>query len=71
TQSGSTLPRVLLAEIDPVPDGRTTLSFDVDDTLDLKPYVEEGMRLSTQGEASVPEDDVTLKAVLTLRVRVL
>jgi len=71
TAEGTQLTRQKLAEIDPVPAGVTTLTFDVDDTLDLKPYVEEGMRLSTSGEASVPEDDVTLKAVVTLRVRVL
>lgn len=71
TKSGTTLERKQIATIDPVPSGQTEVAFDVDDSVDLKPYIEEGMRLTSSGSGSVPPDNVSLKAEITVRVRLL
>ena len=60
-----------LAVLDPVPEGQTTVALDVDDTIDLKPYIESGMRLETNASGNRPEDDTSLKVVATIRVQVL
>ncbi len=45
--------------------------LDVDDDLDLKPYVEEGMDLLTEVEGSQPDEDAVFRVYATFRVRVL
>lgn len=60
-----------IAVRDPVPEGRTSFQLDVESDIDIKPYVEEGVRLTTRGSGELPEDDVSIKAVVTLRIRVL
>ncbi|MGM0558006.1 MAG: hypothetical protein ACQEVA_16595 [Myxococcota bacterium] len=60
-----------LATLDPVPTGQTTITLDVDDGIDLKPYIEAGMNLDTNASGSRPADDTSLKVVATIRVKVL
>jgi hypothetical protein len=60
-----------LAVRDPVPEGQRSVALDVDDDIDLKPYIEEGMSLQTDASGSQPPDDTSLKVVATLRVKVL
>jgi hypothetical protein len=60
-----------LATLDPVPDGQSTISLNVDDDIDLKPYIEAGMNLQTDASGSRPADDTSLKVIATIRVRVL
>lgn len=60
-----------IATLDMIPEGATEVDFAVDDAVDLKPYIEEGIRLTTQGSGEVPEDDTSLKAIVTLTVELL
>ena len=63
--------RKQLAILDPVPEGQQRVSFDVDSSIDLKPYIQEGMNLETEATGNKPEDNVSFKAVTTIRVDVL
>ena len=69
--SAEGLERKQLAIVDPVPEGKQSVSFDVDSSIDLKPYIEEGMNLETEATGNRPEDNVSFKAVSTIRVDVL
>lgn len=60
-----------VAIIEDVPNGQSRISLDTDDNVNLKPYVEEGMRLEAEAEGSVPDDDTTLEAIATIRVKVI
>lgn len=70
-RSNSTLKKVQLAEIKMVPQSATTMEFKVDSSVNLKPYVEEGIRLTTQGKGDQPPDNVSLKAILDLNIDLL
>ena len=71
TRSGTSLTRRQIAEVvDPASD-LTRLDFVVDQNVDLKPYIEEGVRLTTEGRGDAPPDDVSLIAVTTFRVNLL
>ena len=65
------LERRKLAWRDSVPEGKQRLSMQVDDSIDLKPYVEKGMTLETDAEASPPEDDTSIKGEITIWVKAL
>jgi len=69
-KEGSELPREKVAEIRDVPQGARELDFTTFEDVNLKPSVEQGARLTAQGEGSAPSDDVTFdgKAVLTVEV---
>lgn len=69
-RSSSTLPRELLAELDPVPEGATTLSVRPTD-LDLLPYVEEGAAITASASGSPPPDDVTFDGHYVVEVEAL
>lgn len=69
-QEGSDLERVLVGSVDPVPTGRKMLDVDVDDTIDLKPYAQEGMRITTSGSGSIPPDDVSIEGNVVIEVEV-
>ena len=71
TKSGTTLEKKQIATLENVPEGQTSVSFTTENDVNLKPYVEEGMKLTTAGSGEVPEDDTSLKAIVTLTVQVL
>lgn len=69
TRAGSTLPRVRVAYLESVPRGVDHLSFDRDD-VDLLPYVEEGARLTSEANGTVPPDDTTFDGDVAFTVHV-
>ncbi len=69
-KSGTELERVLVGSVDPVPTGVETLDVDVDNTINLKPYAQEGLRITTSGNGSVPPDDVTIEGNVVIEVEV-
>jgi len=71
TKSGTTLEKKQIATLKDVPEGQTTVSFTTESDVNLKPYVEEGMKLTTEGSGEVPEDNTSLKAIVTLTIQVL
>lgn len=58
SQSGSTLPRLELASV-MSPGAVTTLEFVVVPGVNLKPYVDEGSIVESQGSGTLPADDVS------------
>jgi hypothetical protein len=58
SQQGSTLPRVEIASVI-APGAVTTMEFDVDSDVDLKPYVDEGSVVESEASGEVPVDDVS------------
>lgn len=57
------LPRVLVAELEPVPDGATELRLDVDSSVELQPYVvAPSMTLTTEADGLRPEEETTVEA---------
>ena len=69
-REGTELERVLVGSVDPVPEGLETLDVDVDSNINLKPYAQEGMRITTSGNGSVPPDDVTIEGDIVIEVEV-
>jgi hypothetical protein len=63
--------RKKLAWREQVPEGKQKLSFEVDSSINLKPYIKDGMTLETEAEGNRPEQDTTIKGVMTLEVRAL
>ena len=68
SDKNSSLPRQLIAERVPVPEGTRSFALDVDDTIDLKPYAEEGIRLTTSGSGEFPPDNTSVKGQVTLSI---
>jgi hypothetical protein len=60
-----------VAIIEDVPQDKQRISLDTDSGVDLKPYVEQGMRLEATAQGSVPDDTTSLEAIATIRVEVL
>jgi hypothetical protein len=56
--AGSTLPRVEIASI-VSPGAVTTMSFAVESSVDIKPYVDEGSIVESEASGTVPADDVS------------
>jgi hypothetical protein len=57
------LPRVLVAELSPVPAGVTELSLDVDSSVELQPYViAPSMTLTTEAEGVRPAEETMVDA---------
>jgi hypothetical protein len=69
-EGGSSLPRVRVATLGDVAPGTREVSFDTDEEVNLLPYVQEGARLTSEGEGTAPPDDVTFagEAILTVEV---
>jgi hypothetical protein len=67
TRSGSTLPRVKVANIS-MPGAVQTMAFSVESSVNLKPYVDEGSKVESTGSGTAPSDDVSYdgKAVFTV-----
>ena len=57
------LPRVLVAELDPVPDGQSEIILDVNTEVELQPYViAESMTITTEATGLRPEQETTVDA---------
>ena len=54
-----------------VPDGARQIAFETDTSVDLRPYINEGARLTSSAEGTVPPDDVTFDGQILLTVEVL
>jgi hypothetical protein len=65
------LERKSVAFIDDVPRDTGRISLQTDSGIDLKPYVEEGMRLEAEARASSPDEDTVFQAIATIRVYLL
>jgi hypothetical protein len=68
--AGSTLPRLRVAHLDPVPTGARAISLELDG-VDLIQYVREGAVLTSSAAGTVPPDDVTFDGHLTFAIDVL
>lgn len=66
SKQGSTLPRVEIANVD-MPGAVTTLKFEVTD-VNIKPYVDEGSVVESEGRGTLPPDDVTYNGTATFTV---
>ncbi|MFU8806259.1 MAG: hypothetical protein ACNA8W_20780 [Bradymonadaceae bacterium] len=66
--SGSDLPRKRLAWNDSVQEGQRSFFLDIDGDVDLKPYIEEGLRLRSSANGSAPRNDVSFKVIAHFRV---
>lgn len=71
TNPDSSLPKIKVADTQTVPKGVQSLTLAVDDTVDLKPYIDEGLTFTTKTTGTLPPDDVSLRATVTVRVRIL
>jgi hypothetical protein len=69
--SDADLPRREIAWSDPVPAGVHRFFLGVDESVDLKPYAEAGLRLRTVASGSAPSQDARFRVYATFRVRVL
>lgn len=58
TKSGTALPRVKIATASN-PGAVQTMTFDVDDSINLKPYIDEGSKVESSGSGTAPSDDVS------------
>ena len=56
---------------DPVGTGQRRVELDVDDSIDIKPHAEEGLRFRTQASGSSPSKDAQFRVFATFRVDVL
>lgn len=65
------LEKKLVAIIEDVPEGKKKISLDTKSNVNLKPYVERGMKLQATAQGSTPDDDTSLRAVATIRIEVL
>ena len=67
TKSGSTLPKVKIASVS-APGAVQTLKFNVERSVNLKPYVDEGSQVDSSGTGRQPSSDVWFdgKAVFTV-----
>lgn len=67
TKSGSSLPKVKIASVSS-PGAVQTMTFDVDGSVNLKPYVEEGAQVDSNGSGTAPSDDVSYAGDSTFTV---
>lgn len=58
TKSGSTLPKAKIASVS-MPGAVKTMTFTVDSSVNLKPYVDEGSQVDSSGSGTAPSDDVS------------
>jgi hypothetical protein len=71
TMPGSSLPAAEIASRDDFPAGFATLPMNVNAGVDLLPYVEEGMRITTSADGIVPPDDVQVGGDVTVTIHAL
>jgi hypothetical protein len=67
TRSGTALPKVKIASVSS-PGAVQTLSFNVEKSVNLKPYIDEGSQVDSNGSGTQPTRDVTFdgKGVFTV-----
>lgn len=70
TKQGSTLPKVKIASVTS-PGAVTTMDFDVEGSVDLSPYVDEGSQVDSTGSGSAPTNDLTYDGDSTFTVHTL
>lgn len=70
TRSGSSLPRRTIATA-MRPGCVDTLTFSVTSDVDLRPYIEEGIRFVTHASGIPPADDVSFRGRVTVRAEAL
>lgn len=69
--SADGLPEVLIAELDPVPRGVSTLELVVDSTLELRPYViAPSVTITTSATGTRPPDETTVNADADFEIEV-
>ena len=69
THPNSPLPTVVIATwTGPQPTGSTDLFLEVDERVDLAPYVAAGMSLKIDTKGFVPYDDVSMKGDIGFKV---
>ncbi|MBO6940017.1 MAG: hypothetical protein JJ863_33915 [Deltaproteobacteria bacterium] len=66
SEPGSALARREVARLDPTPNGVRQLEMDTDTSVNLRPYVDEGARLTATVRGRAPADDVSYDGVVTL-----
>lgn len=67
TKSGTTLPKVKIATVSH-PGPVQTMSFTIDQSINLKPYIDEGTKVDTMGMGTAPPDDVSYDGKSVFRV---
>jgi hypothetical protein len=67
TKSGTALPKVKIATISH-PGAVQTMSFTIDESINLKPYIDEGTKVDTMGSGTAPPDDVSYAGKSTFHV---
>ena len=67
TKRGSALPKVKIASVSS-PGAVQTMTFTVDTSVNLKPYVDEGSKVDSTGSGTVPTDDVSYDGKSTFTV---
>ncbi|MFO0558265.1 MAG: hypothetical protein U0269_09610 [Polyangiales bacterium] len=67
TGAGCTLPRVLVASVTN-PSTIRTLPFTITPNVNVKPYIDAGVRVVIEADAIPPPDDTTFNGVVVLRV---
>jgi hypothetical protein len=66
TKSGTTLPKVKIASVSS-PGAVQVMNFKVE-SVDVKPYIDEGSQVDTSGTGTVPPDDVSYNGTSTFTV---
>ncbi|RDV38861.1 hypothetical protein DV096_08685 [Bradymonadaceae bacterium TMQ3] len=70
-RSGSDLPSVELARRAPAPEDTARFALEIAEGVNLKPYIEEGMRLSSDASGSAPSATARFRVIAEFRVEVL
>ena len=64
--------RKQIARFEDIPDNDLRrLELQTNSGVNLKPYIEQGLTLETDGESAAPEDDTAVKGIITLEVEIL
>jgi hypothetical protein len=67
--AGTNLQRVLIASKNPVPEGLTTLDLEVDDTVNLLPYLEQGHKILCEIAGFPPTHDTSYDGTIVIHVK--
>ena len=68
--SGTALPRVEVATLEPVPRGQTTVEFTIVEGVNLLPYVESGARITATATGMQPMRDFRYDGRLVIEIRI-
>jgi len=67
--NNSSLPKVEIATLNPVPKGQTTISL-TPQNVDLLPYINAGAQIDSQASGTQPKQDFTFDGVIVVTVKV-